>query len=64
MVAATHDAANQPILRKVRLVDPNGDRTLGVITKPDRLPDGSGSEAKFLELARNEDVFLGLVGMF
>ncbi|OBT39084.1 hypothetical protein VE00_09921 [Pseudogymnoascus sp. WSF 3629] len=60
VVAATNDAANQPILRKVRLVDPKGDRTLGIITKPDRLPGGSGSESKFLELARNEDVFFKL----
>lgn len=36
------------------------ERTLGVITKPDRLSKGSGSEAKFLELARNEDVFFKL----
>lgn len=35
-------------------------RTLGVITKPDLLSAGSGSEAKFLELARNEDVFFKL----
>lgn len=33
---------------------------MGVITKPDRLPAGSGSEAKFIELARNEDVFFKL----
>lgn len=31
-----------------------------MITKPDRLDPGSGSEAKFLELARNEDVFFKL----
>ena len=60
VVSATNDAANQPILRKVRLVDPKGDRTVGIITKPDRLPAGSGSESKFLELARNEDVFFKL----
>lgn len=36
------------------------ERTLGVITKPDRLSAGSGSEAKFLELARNQDVFFKL----
>lgn len=35
-------------------------RTLGVITKPDLLSAGSGSEAKFLELARNEDVIFSL----
>lgn len=60
VVSATNDAANQPILRKVRLVDPKGGRTLGIITKPDKLSAGSGSEAKFLELARNEDVFFKL----
>lgn len=60
VVSATHDAANQPILQKVRDYDPQGDRTLGIITKPDRLSAGSGSESKFIELARNEDVFFRL----
>jgi GTPase SAR1 family protein len=60
VVSATSDAANQSILRKVRLVDPRGERTLGIITKPDQLPKGSGSENKFLELARNQDVFFKL----
>lgn len=60
VVSATNDAANQPILQRVRKFDPQGERTLGVITKPDRLSEGSGSEAKFLELARNEDVFFKL----
>jgi GTPase SAR1 family protein len=60
VVSATNDAANQPILRKVRLVDPEGARTLGIITKPDRLCAGSGMESKYLELARNEDVFFRL----
>ncbi|ROW06353.1 hypothetical protein VPNG_07515 [Cytospora leucostoma] len=60
VVSATNDAANQPILQRVRKFDPLGERTLGVITKPDRLSAGSGAEAKFLELARNEDVFFKL----
>lgn len=60
VISATNDVANQPILQRVRKFDPHGDRTLGVITKPDRLIEGSGSETKFLELARNEDVFLKL----
>lgn len=60
VISATNDAANQPILREFRRLDPKGDRTLGIITKPDRLPAGSGSESKFLELARNEDVFFKL----
>lgn len=33
---------------------------MGVITKPDLLSAGSGSESKFLELARNEDVIFNL----
>lgn len=33
---------------------------MGVITKPDLLPAGSGSEANFLELARNENVVFNL----
>lgn len=60
VISATNDAANQPILQRVRKFDPHGDRTLGVITKPDRLSAESGSETKFLELARNEDVFFKL----
>ncbi|KAI9725706.1 MAG: hypothetical protein M1834_009752 [Cirrosporium novae-zelandiae] len=60
VVSATHDYANQKILTKVREVDPEGERTLGIITKPDRLPRGSGSEKAFFALARNEDVFLKL----
>lgn len=60
VVSAAYDCANQKILTKVREVDPKGDRTLGIITKPDLLPSGSGSETAFLELARNEDIFFKL----
>lgn len=56
-MSATNDAAYQPILQRVRKFDPQGERNLGVITEPDQLSKGSGSESKFLELARNEDVF-------
>ncbi|MCJ1391418.1 hypothetical protein MMC18_004282 [Xylographa bjoerkii] len=60
VISATNDYANQGILTKVREVDPDGERTLGIITKPDRLPQGSGSENAFLSLARNEDIFFKL----
>lgn len=60
VVSATNDYANQPILTKVRNFDPKGDRTLGIITKPDRLPPGSGAELAFLQLAQNEDIFFKL----
>jgi GTPase SAR1 family protein len=60
VVSATNDYANQGILTKVRKVDPDGDRTLGVITKPDRLISGSGLEQSFIALAQNEDIFFKL----
>lgn len=60
VVSATNDYANQPILNKVRQFDPKGERTLGIITKPDRLPPGSDTENGFLQLAKNEDIFFTL----
>ncbi|KAH6653292.1 dynamin family protein-like protein [Truncatella angustata] len=60
VISATNDYANQGILTKVRNVDPDGERTLGVITKPDRLIAGSGMEDAFISLAQNEDIFFKL----
>ncbi|MCJ1250813.1 hypothetical protein MMC30_008041 [Trapelia coarctata] len=60
VISAGSDYATQGILTKVRKVDPNGERTLGIITKPDRIEDNSGSEQSFLGLARNEDVYFKL----
>lgn len=60
VISATNDYANQAILTKVRKFDSKGSRTLGIITKPDRLPRGSGSEKAFISLARNEDIFFKL----
>ena len=60
VVSATNDYANQGILTKVRKVDPDGERTLGIITKPDRLSSGSGMEKAFFDLALNDDIFFKL----
>ena len=60
VVAGTSDYANQGILTRVREVDPGGERTLGIITKPDRLIKDSGQEKSFLALARNEKIFFKL----
>ncbi|KUJ18596.1 dynamin family protein-like protein [Mollisia scopiformis] len=60
VVCATNDYANQKILEKVRDVDPEGNRTLGIITKPDGLPEGSISQKNFIDLANNEDIFFKL----
>ena len=60
VVSAKNDIGNQIILRKARDVDPQGVRTLGIITKPDLLVKGSKSEEAFIALARNEDVKFSL----
>ena len=44
------------MLKIARAVDKKGNRTLGVITKPDTLIAGSESEAIYVSLARNQDV--------
>lgn len=60
VVSAANDYANQPILNLVRHYDPKGERTLGIITKPDRLPPGSETELSFFNLASNEDILFDL----
>jgi len=56
VVSAKNDFANQIVLKLARLVDYTGNRTMGVITKPDTLIPGSGSEAMYVSLARNHEV--------
>ncbi len=52
VVPANQDIATIDILERARLVDPLGDRTMGVLTKPDLV--GPGSEAEVLAVLRNE----------
>ncbi|KAI4599653.1 hypothetical protein KJ359_001750, partial [Pestalotiopsis sp. 9143b] len=56
VVSAKNDFANQVVLKLARCADSTGNRTLGVITKPDTLHPGSGSESQYLSLARNQEV--------
>ncbi|CZT11995.1 probable vacuolar sorting protein VPS1, dynamin, and related proteins [Rhynchosporium agropyri] len=56
VVSAKNDYANQIVLKLARAADKSGNRTLGVITKPDTLIPGSESEAMYVSLARNQDV--------
>ena len=56
VVSAMNEFANQIVLKKARTVDPDGQRTIGIITKPDTLRVGTTLEREFLALARNEDV--------
>lgn len=44
VISTGNDYANQEILKKVRKVDPKENRTLRIITKPDRLSSGPDSE--------------------
>lgn len=56
VVSAKNDYANQIVLKLARAADKKGNRTLGVITKPDTLVAGSESEVMYVSLARNQDV--------
>lgn len=56
VVSAKNDYANQIVLKLARNADKKGNRTLGVITKPDTLIPNSESEAMYVSLARNQDV--------
>ncbi|CAF9916549.1 hypothetical protein IMSHALPRED_003231 [Imshaugia aleurites] len=56
VVSAKNDYANQIILKRAKEVNPEGSRTLGLITKPDTLPSGSDSEADFVNLASNDNI--------
>lgn len=56
VVSAKSDFSLQSVTKHARRVDPEGTRTLGLITKPDTLGEGSDSEHAYLELAQNKDV--------
>ncbi|KAH8905263.1 dynamin family protein [Coniochaeta sp. PMI_546] len=54
VVGGNSDYVQAPILTKARHFDPDGSRTIGVLTKPD-LTEGIGLEDKFIELVTNRD---------
>jgi len=56
VVSAKNDVNNQAVLDFAREHDPNGNRTLGIITKPDTLSEGSPSETSFFQLVQNTDI--------
>lgn len=56
VVSAKSDFALQQVTRHARALDPQGIRTLGLITKPDTLDEGSDSEQYYVQLAQNKDV--------
>ncbi|KAF2194529.1 hypothetical protein K469DRAFT_725843 [Zopfia rhizophila CBS 207.26] len=56
VVSAKNDFNNQLITKYSRQIDPNGVRTLRLITKPDTLDEGSDSKRFYIKLAQNKDV--------
>jgi len=60
VVTAKNDYANQIVLKRAKEADPEGSRTLGIITKPDTLSAGSASETDFVNLAKNKDIYFKL----
>ncbi|KAF1836453.1 hypothetical protein BDW02DRAFT_646135 [Decorospora gaudefroyi] len=56
VVSAKNDFNNQSITKHSRRIDPKGERTLGLITKPDTLDEDSDSERFYWEFAQNKDV--------
>ena len=58
VVRAKNDHTNEIVLDHARRADEKGRRTLGIITKPDFLRDGSDNELCWMELARNKDIYL------
>ncbi|KAG9196913.1 hypothetical protein G6514_003047 [Epicoccum nigrum] len=58
VVSAKNDYANQIILDHCRKIDEQGRRTLGIITKPDFLREGTDNELTWIELAQNKDIYL------
>ncbi|KAL8392358.1 hypothetical protein RB599_005038 [Gaeumannomyces hyphopodioides] len=60
VVSADVPFTNQPVTKFAREIDPKGVRTLGLITKPDRLDEGSESERYYVDLAQNRNVKLKL----
>lgn len=59
---ASNDIANQSIIKKSKQFDTAGQRTVGVITKPDLINDGS--QAKLALLAKNLDTTRLKLGFF
>ncbi|KAK7922927.1 hypothetical protein LTR80_012072, partial [Exophiala xenobiotica] len=62
VVQAGNDIANQRIIKKSLSFDKDGERTVGVITKPDLI--NQGSEKRIALLASNEDTTKPKLGVF
>ncbi|KAH6635544.1 P-loop containing nucleoside triphosphate hydrolase protein [Chaetomium sp. MPI-SDFR-AT-0129] len=55
VLAANSQLANQGVLDKAREHDPKRERTIGVITKPDKVDRGSSDEREYLDLVKGRE---------
>ncbi|KAH8804419.1 interferon-induced GTP-binding protein Mx2 [Xylogone sp. PMI_703] len=62
VVQAGNDIANQPIIQKSKRFDKEGQRTIGIITKPDLI--NIGTEKRIALLAKNQDTTKLKLGFF
>ncbi|PVH92842.1 GTP-binding protein [Periconia macrospinosa] len=60
VVSAKNDFANQIILDHCKNIDSKRERTLGIVTKPEYLREGSQNEADWIELAQNKNIHFKL----
>lgn len=60
VVGANNDLHNQGVLSLAVRFDPSRERTLGIVTQPDRLETHSDEEESWLQVLRNEKVPLQL----
>lgn len=59
VISANNERAKQVVLQFANEIDPEGSRTLGIITKPDTLDAGSEKEQSHIGLAQNSLVTSG-----
>jgi len=62
VVQANNDIANQGIIQRARKFDRDGQRTVGIITKPELI--NKGTEGRIALLAKNEDTTRLKLGFF
>jgi hypothetical protein len=60
VITAKDDYGNQIVLKHCQINDPSGRRTLGIITKPDTLTEGTANQRSWLDLAQNRDIYFEL----
>ncbi|KUL89118.1 hypothetical protein ZTR_06016 [Talaromyces verruculosus] len=60
IITAKNDTSNQVVLKMAKEADPLGNRTMGIITKPDCLIKDSPNESNFFALASNKETYFKL----